>query len=165
MRNWNWLPLIAVVALAMEIQAVPAKEEEEIARLYKAGVAGDKQAVEKCIAFLEATLKRQPSNELARVYLGSAYTLRSRDMGFGPGKLAMLKQGLALMDAAVAAAPHNYRLRLVRGLTTDSLPFFLGRKQSTREDFELLAAIARRDPAQFTAGDLQAVREHAQRPP
>lgn len=157
MRNWNCLPVIALVALAMEIQATPAADEQEIARLYKASLAGDKQAVEKCVALLELATKAQPHSQLARAYLGSAYTLRSRDMGFGPAKLAMLKQGLVTMDAAVAAAPDDPHVRLVRALTTDSLPFFLGRKQSTAEDFEKLAAQARSRPHQFTEGDLQTI--------
>ena len=101
---------------------------------------------------------------MARVYLGSAYTLRSRDMSFGPAKLSTLNRGLATMDTAVAAAPENPRVRLVRALTTDSLPFFLGRRKSSRDDFEWLARAAAHSPEKFSSDDLATIRAHAAGP-
>ena len=151
-KSLGLLLLSSVCALA-----AVAPEAGEIALAYKRAVAGDQQAVTKCIQLLELAVQHEPENKIARVYLGSAYTLRSRDLGYGPGKLATLKQGLAMMDAAVSAAPDNPRVRLVRALTTDSLPFFLGRKQSTAADFEKLVAEARTHPEQFTEGDLQTI--------
>lgn len=148
-----------VIAVAFPLVAY-ANERDEIARLYQTGLAGDKAAVEPCISKLEAVLKANPSNALARVYLGSAYTLRSRDLGFGPAKLQSLKQGLAVMDAAVAAAPDDPHVRLVRAMTTDALPFFAGRKQATTEDFNRLEKIAKQSPALFTEGDLAVIRSH-----
>ena len=148
---------IAVVAVfAPEfVSAVTTDAQQEIARFYKQALAGDKTAVELCIARLESALQQEPGNQLARVYLGSAYTLRSRDLSFGPKKLEALKHGLTLMDAAVAAAPDDPHVRLVRAHTTDSLPFFVGRKRSTLDDFELLLAAARKHPDEFKAPDLQ----------
>ncbi|MGZ5005195.1 MAG: hypothetical protein ACXV8H_06725, partial [Chthoniobacterales bacterium] len=107
------------------IAAAP-NEQKEIQDLYRRGLAGDKEAVRQCIDKLEAALAAEPKNQLARVYLGSAYTLRSRDLGFSPRKLQALRHGLALMDEAVAAAPNESKIRLVRALTTSSLPGFLG---------------------------------------
>src|SRR5436309_15469367 len=122
------LLVIGLLLSASSCREAVAADEQEIASLYKRAVRGDNQAVEKCITALEMALRDQADNQLARVYLGSAYTLRSRDMGFGPSKLAMLKQGLATMDEAVSAAPTDPHVRLVRALATDSLPFFFGRK-------------------------------------
>lgn len=152
--------LIAVALLTIDSAAV-AGEQQEIARLYKSGLAGDARAVEECIAKLELLLNAEPQDQLARVYLGSAYTLRSRDMSFGPAKLTMLKQGVSIMDAAVAAAPSDPQVRLVRARTADSLPFFLGRKRSTREDFAWLAKVAERSPEKFSEADLATIRAHA----
>jgi hypothetical protein len=143
------------------LSAGAAPDQAELARLYKRALAGDKQAVESCIAGLETAVQAQPQNQLARVYLGSAYTLRSRDMGFGSAKLATLKQGLAVMDSAVVAAPDDAQVRLVRARTTDSLPFFLGHKKSAREDFEWLARAAERSPERFNTDDLATIHEHA----
>ncbi len=150
-----------VASLFLHGAAAAESDADQIGALYRRAVAGDKAAVEECIASLEAAVKREPENQLARVYLGSAYTLRSRDMSFGSAKLATLRQGLTTMDNAVAAAPKEPRVRLVRALTTDSLPFFLGRKQSARDDFKLLADIAARSPEKFSADDLAVIREHS----
>ena len=135
--------------------------EREIRDLYRRGLAGNKPAVEECIAKLEAVLKTRLNDELARVYLGSAYTLRSRDLGFGPKKLQALKQGLGLMDAAIAAAPNDPKIRLARALTTSALPGIFARRPQSRQDFELLAKEAERAPERFEQADLTAIREHA----
>ena len=95
-----------------------------------------------------------------RRWVGSAYTLRSRDLGFGPKKLSALKQGLAVMDEAVAAAPNEPKVRLARALTTSALPAIFGRKGESLKDFELLAKEAERTPAHFDQGELAAIREH-----
>ena len=140
--------------LSFVISLNAAIEQKEIVALYRRGLAGDKEAVDQCIAALEQVTKSQPSNQLARVYLGSAYTLRSRGLGFGPKKLRTLKQGLAIMDEAVAAAPDDPKVRLARALTTSALPGFFGRATQSRQDFLELANLAQRDREKFDKGDL-----------
>jgi hypothetical protein len=147
--------LFCLWAFAADAAATPL--EKEIADLYRRALSGDKAAVEQCITKLEDVLASEPSNQLARVYLGSAYTLRSRDLGFGPKKLQVLKQGVAVMNEAVAAAPADPKVRLARALTTSALPGFLGYKGESRKDFEELAALAERSPEKFGEGDLQIV--------
>ena len=88
--------LAAAFFCAQQLPAITAAEREEIRALYKRGLAGDKYAVEQCIVKLEKAVATEPDNQIARVYLGSAYTLRSRDLWFGPRKLEALKRGLAL---------------------------------------------------------------------
>jgi len=140
--------------------ATPPGQQQEIAELYRRGLGGDKVAVEQCIEKLEIVVKDQPTNQLARVYLGSAYTLRSRDLGFGPKKMETLKRGLAIMDEAVATAPEEPKIRLVRALATSSLPAIFGRRASSRKAFELLAEAALRTPEKFEEGDRQIIYEH-----
>ena len=152
--------LLRTLLLCVVASAAAASEQSEIQQLYRRGLHGDKDAVDRCIEKLEAVLAREERNQLARVYLGSAYTLRSRDLGFGPKKLSTLRHGLALMDEAVAAAPNEPKVRLARALTTSALPGFFGRKSESRKDFELLKDLAQRDPEKFDAGDLQAIREN-----
>jgi hypothetical protein len=130
---------------------------EEIEQLYARGLAGDAAAVEECIGKLETILQTEPKNQLARVYLGSALTLRSRDLRFGPGKLKALKHGVAVMDEAVAAAPEDPKVRLARALTSQALPFFLGRAGTSRQDFEKLVEMAQRPGSEIAAGDLQII--------
>ncbi|MDQ6912313.1 MAG: hypothetical protein M3119_10735 [Verrucomicrobiota bacterium] len=136
-------------------------EQKEIPALYRRAVAGDKDAVNQCIERLEAALTADPKNQLARVYLGSSYTLRSRDLGFGPTKLRTLKKGLACMDEAVAASPNEYKIRLVRALTTSSLPVFLGQRTNSKNDFEWLAQMAKKNPDRFESDDMQIIRENS----
>jgi len=145
--------------LALVIQVSPAgsaqPENERVTALYQRGLAGDAQAVAQCITALESIVKSEPENQVARVYLGSAYTLRSRDLGFGPEKLRTLNKGLALMDEAASAAPANARLRLVRALTNQSLPFFVGRRKAARDELFALAEIIQRAPTKLSANDQQ----------
>ncbi len=146
----------AVLFATISGHAAP-NEQREIQELYRRGLAGDKEAVDSCIRRLEDVLQIEPTNQLARVYLGSAYTLRSRDLGFGPKKLQALQYGLALMDEAVTGAPSAAKVRLARALTTSALPSIFARARSTRKDFAQLAASARTQPAQFEEGDLQII--------
>jgi hypothetical protein len=149
---------IVLFALAVGLALVHAGERSEndrVAALYQRALAGDARAVVDCIAALDSILKTEPGNQLARVYLGSAYTLRSRDLSFGREKLNTLKQGLALMDAAVSAAPSNARVRLIRAVTNESMPFFLGRRTIARDELYALAEIVRRDPTKLDAEDRQ----------
>lgn len=148
---------LALLLGALDVNAATAADEKQINELYRRGLNGDKAAVAECIARLEAVLTADRGNQMARVYLGSAYTLRSRDMGFGPKKLQVLKQGVALMDEAVAAAPADPKIRLARALTTSALPGILGYGAGARRDFDELAGLAKRAPEKFERGDLQII--------
>ncbi len=153
------IPVTACL-LVLSVAATPL-EQKKIEDLYRRSLAGEKPAVLECIAALEALLEREPQNQVARVYLGSAYTLQSRDLGFGPKKLSTLKRGVAVMDEAVAAAPNDPKIRLTRALTTSALPGFLGYRARSRQDFQTLAQMADAQPAKFEEGDLQIVYYHA----
>lgn len=126
-----------------------------VAALYARGLAGDAQAVTDCIAALEQRLSDTPNDQLARVYLGSAYTLRSRDLGLGKAKLDTLRKGLALMDEAVAAAPGNADVALTRAVTNEALPIFLGRRKNARRQLNELLAMVEKDPAKLKPADQQ----------
>ncbi len=137
------------------ISVVAAPNEPSVASLYARGLSGDKQAVIDCIAALEAALAAQPNDQLARVYLGSAYTLRSRDLSFGMAKLDALRKGNALMDEAVAAAPDNTHVRLLRAVTYEAFPAILGRRKIARQELEALVAAIEKNPAQLKPADRQ----------
>lgn len=143
-----------LIALALPV-AFGLPDDPAIAALYTRGLAGDNQAVSDCIAALEKLLLERPNDELARVYLGSAYTLRSRDLAIGPAKLSALRKGIALMDAAAAAAPQNARVQLVRAVTNEALPAFLGRHKIARQQLDQLVVQVEKDPAKLTAADRQ----------
>lgn len=129
----------------------------EIVTLHDRGAEGDKQAVRDCVAKLEKMVKSEPDNQLARVYLGSALTLLSRDLLPGPGKLEALKRGGQLMDAAVAAEPANLRVRLVRAINNLKLPRIFGRRKMAYDDFALLVRAARGGQSGLSEPELQAI--------
>ena len=113
--------LCVFLLLATTLCAAPSNEQE-IAKLYARGLAGDAQAVISCVAALEQVLAARPNDQLARVYLGSAETLRSRDLPLGRAKWKTLQRGIALMDDAAAAAPGDARVQLIRAVTNVAFP-------------------------------------------
>lgn len=159
--NARLVSYLGALVLGTSAVTAAADEQKEIRELYRRSLVGDKASVEQCIAKLEIVLKREPTNQLARVYLGSAYTLRSRDLGFGLKKLQVLKQGLAVMDEAVGAAPEEPKVRLVRALTTSAIPSIFGRVAESRQDFLLLAGMANDSPGRFDESDLQEIYYHS----
>ena len=146
-------PLVAFLVAAALLDAAP--DDRVITDLYVRGLAGNKQAVIDCIAALETRQAVQPNDPLVRVYLGSAWTLRSRDLPIGPGKLSALRKGIALMDAAAAAAPNDTRVLLLRAVTNESFPFVLGRRKIARQQLEDLVAIVEKDPGKLKPADRQ----------
>jgi hypothetical protein len=111
---------------------------QDVQRRHDVAVAGDKKIVTDLIADLEKWTGQHPEHHLLRAYLGSAYTLRSRDLFPGPSKLRYLKDGLKLMDDAVAAAPQEISVRFIRALNNFNLPAFLNRRDNARSDFKIL---------------------------
>jgi tetratricopeptide (TPR) repeat protein len=105
---------------------------------HEKAVNGDTQETKALTADLEKWTREQPTNYLLQAYLGSVYTLDSRDAWPGPGKLTYLRNGGKLMDAAVAAAPDNPAVRFVRAIDYFELPWFFGKGETAREDFQVL---------------------------
>lgn len=101
-------------------------------------VKGDTKETKALTTDLEKWTREQPDNRLLQAYLGSVYTLDSRDAWPGPGKLTYLRNGGKLMDGAVAAAPDNPAVRFVRAIDYFELPFFFGKGATARDDFQIL---------------------------
>jgi tetratricopeptide (TPR) repeat protein len=105
---------------------------------HRKAVAGDAEETKKLTADLEKWTKAQPDNHLLQAYLGSTYTLDSRDAWIGPGKLTYLRDGGRLLDAAVTADPLNPAVRFVRAIDYFELPAIFGKRQVARDDFQIL---------------------------
>ncbi len=105
---------------------------------HEKGVAGDVDAVKKLVVELERLTKEQPNQTLFLAYLGSAYTLRSRDAFPGPGKLQYLKDGIKTLDLAVDKDPTNVSARFIRAMNNYNLPIVFNRRKYAREDFQIL---------------------------
>ncbi len=148
-----WLAIVCALFFLPRALAVPS--DPVISALYARGLAGDSAAVNECIAALEKRLAAKPDDQLARVYLGSSYTLRSRDLSIGPAKLSALRKGIALMDEAAIGAPDNANVQLTRAVTNEALPVFLGRRKVAREQLDRLVAEVEKDPTKLTPADRQ----------
>jgi tetratricopeptide (TPR) repeat protein len=111
---------------------------QQIQTRQHAAVAGDAQETKRLTADLEKWTKEQPDNHLLQAYLGSTYTIDSRDAWIGPGKLTYLRDGSRLLDAAVAADPLNPAVRFVRAIDYLELPALFGKRQTARDDFQTL---------------------------
>ncbi len=101
-------------------------------------VNGDAKETKALTADLEKWNAEQPTNYLLQAYLGSVYTLDSRDAWPGPGKFTYLKNGGKWLDGAVAAAPDNPAVRFIRAIDYYELPSIFGKGKTARDDFQLL---------------------------
>jgi len=138
-------PAPALAANAAAQPSAPAQRDpfsdpliKQIEARHEKAVNGDTKETKALTADLEKFTKEQPTNYLLQAYLGSVYTLDSRDAWIGPGKLAFLRNGGKLLDAAVAAAPDNPAVRFVRAIDYYELPFFFGKGATAHADFQIL---------------------------
>jgi hypothetical protein len=74
-------------------------------------------------------------------YGGALATLRAKHGSWPPARLRHLREGLAVMDAVVAAHPDHPEVRYLRLMSCYYLPGVLGRGASVREDFAVLARL------------------------
>lgn len=153
--TWQPVALLGVALVAPGALLHAASPDPAITNLYARGLRGDEPAVVDCISALEAKLAVQPNDQLARVYLGSAWTLRSRDLPIGPGKLSALRKGIALMDEAAAAAPNDADVLLLRAVTNEALPVFLGRRKIARAQLDELLGLVEKGSAKLKPADQQ----------
>lgn len=111
---------------------------KQIVVRHEKAVNGDAQETKALTADLEKWTREQPNNHLLQAYLGSVYTLDSRDAWPGPGKLTYLRNGGKLLDSAVEADPENPAVRFVRAVDYYELPFFFGKGKDAYDDFQVL---------------------------
>jgi hypothetical protein len=111
---------------------------KQIQARYEKALNGDTKETKALTTDLEKMVDDQPTNYLLQAYLGSTYTLDSRDSWPGPGKLTFLKKGGQWLDGSVNSAPDNPAVRFIRAMDYYSLPFFFGKGKTARDDFQLL---------------------------
>ncbi len=99
---------------------------------------GNSKAIEKQINKFVQVLNQNPNDHLARAYLGSAYALRAKAGIFGPSKLLYLNKGKKQLNAAVEAAPHDPRDRMVRAIGYYKVPTRFKTRPTAVSDFEFL---------------------------
>ncbi len=103
--------------------------------------AADKQA-HAALAELE---QAYPGDAVAKAYHGSLQLLDAAHNWAIWNLHKQASEGLALLDAAVAAAPDEPEARFIRAATSWHLPGFYHRKAQCEADFALLAGRAEED--------------------
>lgn len=103
---------------------------------------GDSKEIDTQIKRYEARIKTNNNDQLARVYLGSACALRAKSSFWITTKLKYLRRGQSLMDEAVAKAPQEPRVRMIRAIGSYKVPKRFGRRKIAVADFEKLLPIA-----------------------
>jgi hypothetical protein len=140
---------LACALLPAGAGAQAADPLDGVRRLYLEGVR-DEAAVPLGLREIEELRTRgeAPPGSTTEVvlsaYRGAITTLRAKHGFWPPARLRHMRQGLTLLDGAVAARPDVAEIRYLRLLSCYFLPGVLGRGGSVREDF---AALARLLPA------------------
>ncbi|NDI17245.1 MAG: hypothetical protein EBY83_04645 [Verrucomicrobia bacterium] len=147
MKSYPLITLLLFLTSAIATQAsstAPVSETyshpllNQIYEMHSLAESGNEDATRRLVAWLEELTAEQPENGILLVYLGSAYTLASRDAFIGPGKLRYLMSGRDCMDRAVALRPEDPNVRFIRGINNYHLPTIFNRRSIARDDFRKL---------------------------
>jgi hypothetical protein len=147
MKSYPLITLLLFLTSAIATQAsstAPVSETyshpllNQIYEMHSLAESGNEDATRRLVAWLEELTAEQPENGILLVYLGSAYTLASRDAFIGPGKLRYLMSGRDCMDRAVALRPEDPNVRFIRGINNYHLPTLFNRRSIARDDFRKL---------------------------
>jgi hypothetical protein len=84
-------------------------------------------------------------------YRGALVTLQAKHAAWPPRKLKYMREGLGLLDGAVAGSPDAAEARYLRLMSCYYLPGFFGRRGSVREDFAALARLLPQVRARYPA--------------
>jgi hypothetical protein len=126
-----------------EVTATPTAAFEdryaEAKALFFRARDGEEGALAEAKEALEALLVERPDDPRVFAYVGSLRLLESREATLPWNKGSLAKEGIALLDRAVKAAPDDLELRHVRGVSTLPLPGFFGVSERAAEDIRFVA--------------------------
>ncbi len=95
---------------------------------------GDFSAAEKAVGYLKKARAKRPGDPLIQALLGSAENLYARDSADLNKKMGLYREGIQNLDAAVAAAPDNVRIRILRAGDSAILPALFNRGVLVKSD-------------------------------
>jgi tetratricopeptide (TPR) repeat protein len=135
------------------------KNPEDINSLKKIGIAYHslahmkvKDASKKAVEYLSKANKIDPEDFLILATLGSATTLFGRDSKGIIAKTKFTKKGNTMIDRAVAKAPDNFEIRLIRANVNINLPKLFGRRKMAEKDFLYIEEIIKKSPKEVPVG-------------
>jgi len=136
----------AIIASALARRASPELLDEARESFF-AAVAGDRAALPRADQILSDLGGEESDRPEVIAYLGATRLLEAARAPLPWDKAALAREGLALEDRAVAAAPDNLEVRFLRGVTNYELPRFLGRWSLAVADLTRVAQVAEREVA------------------
>ncbi|MBM3902942.1 MAG: hypothetical protein FJ379_12785 [Verrucomicrobia bacterium] len=100
---------------------------------------------------LEKVLAVEPRNAFAKALLGSAVVVSAREPFWPGAKIKRVRDGIVIMDEAIAMNPDDADARFTRASNNLFLPGFFDRRDVVEEDFHWLQSRADRGefPVQF----------------
>ncbi len=93
---------------------------------------------------LEKVLAVEPRNAFAKALLGSAVVVSAREPFWPGAKIKRVRDGIVIMDEAIAMNPDDADARFTRASNNLFLPGFFDRRDVVEEDFRWLQARADR---------------------
>ncbi len=98
----------------------------------------DKNLVYDAEAIFKELQKSDSLSGQATVYLGALMSIRGKHAFLPMQKYTRAKKGLAIMDEGIQQDSTDIESRFIRGMTCYHLPFFFGRGDTAREDFNFV---------------------------
>jgi hypothetical protein len=132
--------------LEAEVEIHPDSSEARVALakvLHFEAVDGDAEAAKKSTDLLERLASERPQDPMVLAYLGSARLLAAKRAWAPWQRIALVRQGLGILDRAVAMAPEDPEVRFMRGASTRPLPRYFGRAKLSADDLVTAADHAR----------------------
>lgn len=105
---------------------------------------GRAEAAAQALATFDAVLEKHPGHAGARAGRGLALVTQALTAPMR-AKLGLARRGFAELDAAVAAAPDDATIRLLRATNAAQMPLMLERRPVAEADFARLLVAARDD--------------------
>ena len=156
--------LLLLLGFQMNTMAATADASEPLTQYrawHEAALHGDVDEIDVSIERFEEQLRLHPEDPLAKVYLGSTCALRAKESFWGMTKLEYLERADQLMNEAVAEAPENPRVRMIRAISLYKLPERFDKRPVALADFQQLVPIARAGDSGLTLSERQATLYYA----
>lgn len=158
------LAAVAWLTLAAPVRADPPADVDSLlqtghAELRQAAI-GHAGAAERARAAFQDALDEAPGLPAALAGRGLALLAHALEAPMAQ-KLSLARQGCADLDAAVAAAPEDPSIRLLRAAGAIKMPLLLQRQTIAESDFQILLAAARDAKSRMAADTRRGIFYHA----
>ena len=162
MRSWrsHLFTFVLFCSGSLLFAASTAEEMSSYRAWHDLCLQGDVKVIDQQITKFEQRLTSNPEDHLAKAFLGSACALRAKYGKWGPTKLKYLNRGRKLANSAVASAPSDGRVRMVRAIAYSRIPSRFGVKDIAVQDFQALIFLAKSGEG-LTKCERQAILYHA----